>query len=81
MEEHDGEVEITVSDTGEGLEAVEVHQMFDRFFRGANARRRHLPGVGLGLSIVRTIVEAHGGTVSATSSPGAGTEVRLSLPR
>ncbi len=81
LEAEEAEVVVTVSDTGEGLEAVEVHQMFDRFFRGSNALRRHLPGAGLGLSIVRTIVEAHGGTVSASSTPGVGTEVRFSLPR
>jgi two-component system sensor histidine kinase BaeS len=49
--------------------------VFERFVKGADSL-----GSGLGLAIVRDIVEAHGGTVSATSTPGAGTQVRLTLP-
>lgn len=74
-------VEITVTDDGEGLEEAELKEMFGLFFRGHNARSRHVPGAGLGLSIVRTIVEAHGGEVSAASAPGRGTSVRVVLPR
>ncbi len=74
-------VELTVSDDGDGLEEAELRQMFARFFRGSNARARQVPGAGLGLSIVRTIVEAHGGEVTATSAPGQGTTVRVVLPR
>ncbi len=77
----ESDVEITVTDDGEGMEESEVSQMFGRFFRGESARRRQTPGAGLGLSIVRTIVEAHGGEVSAVSTPGRGTSVRVVLPR
>ena len=55
--------------------------MFARFFRGENARRRQVPGTGLGLNIVRTIVEAHAGEVSVESTPGEGTTLRIVLPR
>ncbi|UFN46608.1 sensor histidine kinase [Nocardioides okcheonensis] len=81
LEETDAEVVVTVADTGEGIDAADLPHVFDRFHRGANARRRHLPGAGLGLSIARTVLEAHGGTASATSAPGCGTTVRLTLPR
>ncbi|MBS2936406.1 PAS domain S-box protein [Nocardioides sp. J2M5] len=77
--EHD--VEITVTDDGEGLDETELAQMFTQFFRGSNAREGQVPGTGLGLSIVRRIVEAHGGEVTATSAPGQGTSVRVVLPR
>ena len=55
--------------------------MFDRFYRGENARRLHVPGTGLGLTIVRSIVEAHGGVVSLESTLGEGTSVCVLLPR
>ncbi|HSU01675.1 MAG TPA: PAS domain S-box protein [Nocardioides sp.] len=73
--------EIVVADTGEGIEAADLDVVFAAFVRGQNARRRLAPGTGLGLTIVRTIVEAHGGEVSAQSAPGEGTTVRVVLPR
>jgi two-component system phosphate regulon sensor histidine kinase PhoR len=81
LEESGADVVVTVADDGEGIDADEVGEVFDRFFRGANARRRQVGGAGLGLSIVRTIVEAHGGDVSVTSVAGQGTTVRVALPR
>ncbi len=81
LEESDDSVVITVADDGEGIDADDVDEVFDRFHRGGNARRRQVGGTGLGLSIVRTIVEAHGGDVSLTSTAGAGTTVRVVLPR
>jgi signal transduction histidine kinase len=53
--------------------------VFDRFFRAA-ATRDQVPGVGLGLTIVKTIVEGHGGTIGVTSTEGAGTTFRIELP-
>ncbi len=53
--------------------------MFERFYRAEASRAG--PGTGLGLAVVKHIVEAHGGRVSADSQPGAGTTVRLTLPR
>ncbi|WP_139227620.1 PAS domain-containing sensor histidine kinase [Nocardioides alpinus] len=72
---------LEVADSGEGMEADDLAEVFAPFVRGQNARRRLSPGTGLGLTIVRTIVEAHGGEVSARSIPGEGTTVRVVLPR
>jgi PAS domain S-box-containing protein len=72
-----GWVRFQVSDTGSGMSEQELEQVFDRFYQGATARRT---GVGLGLSIVRGIVEAHGGRVSARSRPGAGSTFVFTLP-
>jgi two-component system sensor histidine kinase MprB len=72
----DGALE--VRDHGPGVPEDELPYVFDRFFRGARARGRH--GSGLGLAIVRQVVEAHGGTISATNAPGGGLAVRLALP-
>jgi len=72
---------LTVTDEGTGIDRTEVEQVFDRFYRGENARRLQVPGTGLGLTIVRSIVEAHGGVVSLESTPGEGTSVCVMLPR
>lgn len=77
----DGQLEIVVADSGEGIDESDLADIFSTFVRGQNARRRLVPGTGLGLSIVRTIVEAHGGQVSLESAVGVGTTVRLVLPR
>ncbi|MDX6371365.1 MAG: two-component system, OmpR family, phosphate regulon sensor histidine kinase PhoR [Nocardioidaceae bacterium] len=73
-------VELAVSDTGIGVAPEEVGRLFGRFFRGTNATQRHIPGAGLGLSIVRAIVEAHGGLVTVDSTPGEGSTFRIELP-
>jgi PAS domain S-box-containing protein len=77
----DTTVQLTVTDEGEGIEEADLPEVFTRFHRGQNAQRRHVPGTGLGLNIVRTIVEAHGGEVSLDSTAGKGTTVRVVLPR
>ena len=73
-------LDLTVSDTGIGVDPDEVGRIFSRFFRGADAASRHIPGAGLGLSIVRSIVDAHGGRVSVTGRPGEGSTFRVELP-
>ena len=74
-------VVLTIADEGTGIDAADVEQVFGRFYRGENARRRQVPGTGLGLTIVRSIVEAHGGVVSLESTLGEGTSVCVLLPR
>ncbi len=69
------EVEVTVRDTGSGMEPDELGRIFERFYRSPDS-----PGSGLGLSIARDLVEAHGGAISATSAPGQGTTLRFTLP-
>jgi two-component system sensor histidine kinase MprB len=71
--------ELVVRDHGPGIAPADLPHVFDRFYRGAEARGR--PGSGLGLAIVRQVVEQHGGTVVATSAPGGGTAMRVRLPR
>jgi signal transduction histidine kinase len=73
-------VEITVRDSGEGIEPQDLDRVFDRFARADPSRSRHTGGFGLGLSIVRAIVEAHGGTVAAQSRAGDGSTFRIELP-
>jgi two-component system sensor histidine kinase ResE len=75
-----GEARIEVSDTGIGIPEANLPHVFERFFRSDRARRAYPGGSGLGLSIVRWIVEAHKGTVSVQSSPGKGTTFTVILP-
>jgi two-component system phosphate regulon sensor histidine kinase PhoR len=74
------ESRISVSDTGIGIDEAEAEQMFTWFNRGAAALHRHVPGTGLGLNIVSTIVAAHGGEVTLESAPGAGSTFHVTLP-
>lgn len=71
---------VEVSDTGMGIPDEEQQRLFERFFRASSATSRAVPGAGLGLTIVKTIVEAHGGTVGLTSQEGKGTTVCVQLP-
>lgn len=66
-----GYLVVAVSDRGPGLAPDEAERVFDRFFQGSNQVRDH-NGAGLGLSIVKTLVEAHGGTVGVETAPGVG---------
>ena len=76
----DGEVVISVTDQGRGIEPKHLPRVFERFYRTDKARSRDLGGTGLGLSIVKHIAEAHGGRVSVDSSPGSGSTFRIHLP-
>ena len=73
-------VEIRVADRGPGIPRDEQARIFDPFFRGARAMEDQIRGTGLGLSLVKKIVEAHGGTIRVESEPGKGTAFILQLP-
>ena len=74
-------VVMTVADTGVGIPEAELPRVFDRFFRVDKARSRESGGSGLGLAICKSIVDAHGGTITVSSQPGKGTEVIVRLRR
>jgi signal transduction histidine kinase len=75
-----GELCLEVADRGPGIPPEHMPMIFERFYRVDKARARKHGGAGLGLSIARTIVEAHGGSISARSRPGAETIMRVLLP-
>jgi signal transduction histidine kinase len=74
-----GDVTLRVADMGPGIPESERPNLFNRFERGESGRRR-ASGSGLGLSIVKTIAEGHGGTVSVQSGDGSGTTFELRMP-
>jgi signal transduction histidine kinase len=74
------EVRITVEDRGLGIPLAEQRRLFEPFFRGEEALSRQIRGSGLGLSLVKRIVDAHGGAVLVTTSPGRGSAFTLVLP-
>ena len=69
---------LRVRDSGEGIPAEALPRIWDRLYRAEPSRTR--PGLGLGLSLVKAIVDAHGGHVEAASEPGAGSTFTISLP-
>jgi signal transduction histidine kinase len=75
----DGQVVLSVQDTGVGIRPDELPRIWDRLFRGDASRSER--GLGLGLSLVRAIVEAHAGTVEVQSEPGKGSTFTVRLPR
>jgi signal transduction histidine kinase len=81
LEETAEGAELRVADTGVGIDPQELPNVFDRFYRGAQAHESRAAGSGLGLSIVRSIVEMHDGRIAISSTPGAGTQVSVALPR
>jgi anti-sigma regulatory factor (Ser/Thr protein kinase)/PAS domain-containing protein len=80
LEQDGADALIRVIDTGVGLSDGDQKQIFDRFFRATSARDDAIPGVGLGLAIVRSIVAAHEGSVTVDSEVDAGTIMTVRLP-
>ncbi|MGE5073919.1 MAG: sensor histidine kinase [Anaerolineae bacterium] len=76
----DSKVEVSVSDTGEGIQPDDLPNVFDSFYRGEKSRSRLTGGSGLGLAIARGIVRAHGGEISVQSQPGRGSRFSFTLP-
>jgi signal transduction histidine kinase len=73
-------VELSVQDTGPGLEAEDLERIFDRLYRADASRHRGDGGSGLGLAIAKSIVQAHGGQIRAEGGPGAGLKISITLP-
>lgn len=75
------EVVLTVRDDGEGITGAQLPHVFERFYRGDSARSRERSGSGIGLTISKAIIDAHGGSITATSEgPGQGATFSVSLP-
>lgn len=74
-------VECKVFDTGIGISSEDQPRIFERFYKADKARNRSLGGNGLGLSIVKKIIDLHGGKISVTSEIGKGTEFIIWLPK
>jgi signal transduction histidine kinase len=76
-----GQVTVEVQDRGPGIPPEDQDRVFDRFYRVDKSRHRESGGSGLGLSIAKWAVEAHGGTIGLHSTSGGGSTFRISLPR
>jgi signal transduction histidine kinase len=81
VEDEDYGVSLTVHDTGSGIDAATLPQIFERFFRGDAAHGRDGGSTGLGLAIVRNLLSRMGGRISVQSRPGEGSTFRVELPR
>jgi len=77
---HDA-VEIKVKDTGIGIPPEDLPHIFERFYRADKSRNRLTGGAGIGLTITKAIIDAHGGSIKVTSRVGEGTEFIVSLPK
>jgi two-component system, OmpR family, sensor histidine kinase VicK len=80
IKEEESRIIVSVKDQGVGIPKENIGKIFDRFYRVDKARTRKLGGTGLGLAIAKEMVNAHGGSIWATSEEGKGTTVAFSLP-
>lgn len=80
LREHGSTAEVEVRDFGIGIAAEDQPYLFQRFFRGENAQQRAIGGMGIGLYVVKEIVELHSGSVDVTSAEGEGSSFRFRLP-
>jgi PAS domain S-box-containing protein len=80
VQAEDGQALVTVADTGIGVPEQEMPRLFERFHRIENARSRSNEGSGIGLALVQELIQLHGGTITASSTEGAGTTFTIRLP-
>jgi signal transduction histidine kinase len=76
----DSEIEVSVTDTGEGISPEAINNIFERFYRVDKSRTRATGGSGLGLTIARRIIEMHGGTIRVESEPDKGSRFSFTIP-
>ncbi|GJG34829.1 hypothetical protein PRMUPPPA20_29380 [Xylanibacter ruminicola] len=76
-----GMVQISVADNGIGIAKADQRYVFDKFYRSESAKDQAIPGIGLGLSYVKLLVEAHGGTITFESIEGEGTTFTILIPQ
>jgi PAS domain S-box-containing protein len=77
---NNGEIEVSVEDTGIGIPKEDQENIFKRFYRVERGEAKRYPGTGIGLSLVKTIVESHGGMIWVESTPGKGSKFTFTLP-
>lgn len=80
LDAHDGQVRLSVSDTGVGIPAHEIPHMFERFHRVQNSGGRTYEGTGIGLSLIKELVRLHGGTIGVESTEGVGSRFTATIP-
>ncbi len=80
LKEHPSGIAYVIEDEGQGINKEDLAHLFERFYRGDKSRDRKTGGIGIGLSIVKALVDAHGGEVSIESERGKGTKVMVYLP-
>ncbi len=76
----DGRIVLSVRDSGSGIDPEHLPHIFERFYRADSSRHQQAAESGLGLAIAKSLVEAHGGRIAATSTPGEGTTVSIEFP-
>ena len=76
----DSSAVLTVADTGIGISPAAAERLFEEFYRAPEAKKAFTDGTGVGLSIVRRVVEIHGGEISVSAREGGGTVFRVRLP-
>jgi signal transduction histidine kinase len=81
IEEDQKMVTVSISDDGVGIDAEQMKQIFDRFHQADSSHTRRVGGTGIGLSIAKTVVELHGGTIDASSEPGRGSRFSIRFPK
>ena len=77
---HESQVELSVADTGIGIPPAELSRLFERFYRVEGSRGRSIEGSGIGLSLVKELVELHDGTITVTSTEGSGSCFTVAIP-